>query len=812
MELGLIRQVDIDQEMRGSYLDYAMSVIVARALPDARDGLKPVHRRILYAMYDMGLRPDAPYKKSARIVGEVLGKYHPHGDAAVYDSMVRLAQDFSMRYVLVDGQGNFGSVDGDAPAAMRYTEARLAAPALELLQDIDKETVNFVDNFDGTLKEPEVLPARLPNLLLNGSSGIAVGMATNIPPHNLGEVCETLAYMLDNWTKLDEVSVEELMRFIPGPDFPTGGMIYRRGKDDMDTIRQAYATGRGRIAVQARAHVEEMGRGKSRIVVTELPYQVSKTALAERIAELVREGKLEGITDLRDESDRRGMRLVIELSRNAAPEQVMKELFRQTPLRTTFSVILLALVEGEPRLLSLKKALQIYLEHRLEVVRRRSAFDLARARERAHILEGLLTALKHLDEVIQTIRRSPESETARARLVKTFKLTPVQATAILDMPLRRLAALERRKIEEEYKEKQRLIKELTALLASPKKMRLAVKAELAEIRARYSDPRRSQIVDRAPGAWGAEDMLPDEPVWITIKQSGLVVRTAGRDAPDWGRAFQDAPVACLPASTRDTLYLFTASGQAAAVGVQRVPEGAGAHWGDLASLGKRERVVAAVALPSRADGQAAGEGATLFLATQRGLVKRLAVSALPGAGAARFSVIKLEANDALCCARLTPGDAEIILATAAGQTIRFREEEVRPMGLAAGGVLGVKLGDKDDRVVTMDVAQPRSDLLVVTTTGHAKRTPLSEYPAQGRSGSGVIAVRLAKGATLVGACVVHASDKIALVMAGGSGRVMRAANAPRMGRTAQGERVVALKPKERLIGVMRLFSDLTAES
>ncbi len=798
MELGVVRQVDIDREMQAAYLSYAMSVIVARALPDARDGLKPVHRRVLYAMHELGLgRPDAPYKKSARIVGEVLGKYHPHGDAAVYDSMVRMAQDFSMRYVLVDGQGNFGSIDGDAPAAMRYTEARLAPMAGDLLRDIDKDTVDWLDNFDGTLKEPEVLPALLPNLLVNGAAGIAVGMATSIPPHHLGEVCDALSYMLDHWTRLDDVTIEELMNFIPGPDFPTGGVIYRRADDGSDAIRHAYATGRGRITVQARAHVEEMGRGKSRIVVTELPYQVNKTALSERIADLAREGRLEGITDLRDESDRQGMRLVIELSRNVAPERVMSDLFRQTPLRSTFSLILLALVNGEPRLLSLKKALQVYLEHRLEVVRRRSEHELTRARERAHILEGLLVALKYLDEVVATIRRAPDSDTARDRLMRKFKLSQSQATAILDMPLRRLAALERQRIDDEYKEKRRLIKDLEGLLSSPKKLRAAVKAELAEVKARYSDARRSQIVDRAPGALAVSDLLPDEPVWVTITSSGLVSRRPGREAPELGRAPQDPPLVCIPANARDTLYLFAASGQAAAIGVHRLPEGSGTHWADLMPLGRREQVVAAVALATTAAG-------TLFLATLRAAVKRVTLSDLPGAGGPAFSVIKLDPQDRLGWVQLTPGDAEVILVTAAAQAIRFREDTVRPMGLAAGGVLGVKLNGAADRVVALDVVRPRADLLIVANNGYAKRTPLSEYPTQGRNRVGVVAGRLARGAALVGACVVNADDKVLLVMAGGAGRVLRAAGAPRMGRATQGEVIVTLRPNEQLARVVRL--------
>ena len=458
MEIGTVRQIDIDQEMQGAYLDYAMSVIVSRALPDVRDGLKPVHRRILYAMHDMGLRPDTPYKKSARIVGEVLGKYHPHGDAAVYEAMARMAQDFSLRYMLVDGQGNFGSIDGDSPAAMRYTEARMAHIAEEMLADIDKDTVDFVPNFDDTLTEPAVLPAALPNLLVNGASGIAVGMTTNIPPHNLGEVCDALIYLIDNYKKLDDVTVEDLTRFIQGPDFPTGGVVYRYAGEDgdgdrVDLIRNAYALGRGRLTVQAQVHIEEMSRNRSRIVVTELPYQVNKTRLIERIAELVRDGRIEGITDLRDESDRQGMRICIELTRTVEPREILSQLFKLTPMQTTFGLRMLALVDGEPRLLSLKRVLVHYLEHRQEIITRRSRYLLERAKLRAHILEGLLKALDNIDEVIDIIRRSRTTDTARKNLMKRLKLTEIQAQAILDMPLKRLAALERRKIADEHKEK-----------------------------------------------------------------------------------------------------------------------------------------------------------------------------------------------------------------------------------------------------------------------------------------------------------------------------------------------------------------------
>ena len=492
MEIGLVQKIDIDQEMQQAYLDYAMSVIVSRALPDARDGLKPVHRRILYAMYDMGIRSDTQYKKSARIVGEVLGKYHPHGDMAVYDAMARMAQDFSMRCLLVDGQGNFGSVDGDPPAAMRYTEARLAEPAMQMLADIQKDTVDFESNFDDTLNEPGVLPAALPNLLVNGATGIAVGMSTSVPPHNLGEVVDALRYMLSNWEKMDDFSLETLMRFIQGPDFPTGGIILQGGEEN--ALATAYGSGRGRITLQARAHLEEMERGRNRIIVSELPYMTNKSSLIERIAELVRDERLVGIADLRDESDRQGMRIVIELTKTADPEALLQDLYKYTPMQSTFSIIMLALVDGEPRLLSLKQALRVYLDHRLEVIRRRGEFDLEKARQRAHILEGLRVALKNLDEVIDMIRKSTDADAARIRLVRRYKLTVVQAQAILDMQLRRLAALERKKIEQEYKELQALIQTLAGLLRSPKKMRQVVADELLAVKDAYGDRRRTQII------------------------------------------------------------------------------------------------------------------------------------------------------------------------------------------------------------------------------------------------------------------------------------------------------------------------------
>ncbi len=814
MEIGTVRQVDIGREMQQAYLDYAMSVIVSRALPDVRDGLKPVHRRILYAMHDMGLYPDRPYKKSARIVGEVLGKYHPHGDAAVYDAMARMAQDFAMRYTLVDGQGNFGSVDGDPPAAMRYTEARLAPIAMEMLKDIDKETVDFADNFDGTLQEPVILPASIPNLLINGSSGIAVAMSTNIPPHNLGEVCDALIYMIDHAKKLDEVTVEELMQFIKGPDFPTGGVVYRYqpGQGDgaeTDAIRSAYAVGRGRITVQAKVHIEEMTRNRHRIVVTELPYQTSKNNLIERIAELVREGRLEGITDLRDESDRQGMRLCIELTRTVDPREVLADLFRLTPMQTTFSIIMLALVDGEPRLLSLKRALQHYLDHRREIVTRRSRYELQRAQERAHILEGLLVALANLDEVIAIIRRSRTTDTARKNLRRKFKLTEVQAQAILDMPLRRLAALERKKIEEEYKEKLKLIRQLKSILRSPKKIMGLIKEELQEIKARYADPRRTQIVERAKLELTARDLLPDEEVLVVISREGLLSRRPlDHGIKTSARPAKDPLDKLLVANTRDEMFLFTADGRAVSLPVHQIPEAdipsQGDHFANVTSLWRRHKVAAALALPIAVGKQPSSQAVEgyLFLATRLGKVKRVAMADFLAARGAEFVVMNVDEGDELRWGVITKGDDEVILVTRKGQAIRFSEKDVRPMGLLAGGVMGIKLTE-GDQVVAMDLVQARASLFVVTSAGYGKWTPLTEYPTQGRYGKGVVTANLtSKTGDLVGGCVVKGNDEVILVSAKGATKKLRVRSAPRMGRATRGKTLFSLRKGDSLAGVV----------
>jgi DNA gyrase subunit A len=809
MELGTIRHINIDVEMQASYLDYAMSVIVARALPDVRDGLKPVHRRVLYAMHDLGLSNDKPYKKSARIVGEVLGKYHPHGDVPVYEAMVRMAQDFSLRYPLVDGQGNFGSVDGDNAAAMRYTEARLAAISAEMLADIQKDTVDWVDNFDGTLREPAVLPAALPNLLINGGSGIAVGMSTNIPPHNLNEICDALCYLIDNYHRVEDVTIEDLMRFIPGPDFPTGGVIYRyqhegNGGDTerVDMIAKAYASGRGRIVVQAKAHIEDMSRNRSRIVVTELPYQTNKASLLERIAELVRDGRLEGITDLRDESDRTGMRICIEMTRTVEPREVLGELFKLTPLESTFGVSLLALVDGEPRVLSLKRILQHFLEHRQEVIVRRSKHDLEKARQRAHILEGLLRALDVLDEVIALIRRSRTADTAKGNLMEQFKFTELQAQAILDMQLRRLAALERRKLQDEYRETIALIRELEELLASPEKVLALIKRDLNALKTHYGDARRTQIADRVKGTLTAMDVLPDQEVWITLATDGTLARRVREPitVSELDRLAQDANLALAPAHTRHDLYLFSAKGQATRVPIHQIPEATGVHFADVSGLTRRDRVVSFCTIPiSSADEPVTGY---LLAGTVQGKVKRVALADLVAQAHTNPQIIGMDAGDELVWVDVSAGGGEILLVSASGQAIRFSEEVVRPMGLAAGGVGGIKLQAKDRVVAGQGLdsrSDPQANLAVFTTTGYGKQVPLAEFPLQGRNGQGVVAIKLVERAgEVAGAALVLSGESIVCLLDGAPSRVLAAGDLPRMGRSAQGKAALPLAANDRV--------------
>ncbi len=760
-----VQQINIEQEMRDAFLDYAMSVIVSRALPDARDGLKPVHRRILYAMYDMGLRADTPFKKSARVVGEVLGKYHPHGDGAVYEAMVRMAQDFALRYLLVSGQGNYGSIDGDGPAAMRYTEARMGDIGEEMMVDIGKDTVDFVENFDGSLTEPSVLPSNIPNLLVNGATGIAVGMSTNIPPHNLGEVCDALAFMLDQWDTMDDVTVTDLMRFIKGPDFPTGGLVYRHkdggGEGEDDTLVAAYATGRGKITMRAKCHIEDIGRGKSQIVVSEMPYQTNKTTLIERIASLVRDGRIEGLTDLRDESDRQGMRLVIELQRGVEAGEVLGRLFKLTPLQDTFSIIMLALVNHEPRVLNLKQALKVYLDHRLDIVRRRSEYDLARARDRAHILEGLLKALNKLNKVIETIRKSPDADTARANLMELLKITEIQAQAILDMQLRRLAALESQKIQEEHEEKLNLIAYLEGLLQRPEQMRAVIAEEMRTIKSAYGDKRRTVIVDSTASGYSAADlMMPEERTWVLFTPTGKISRLNGDAGPKVNAYTKEPPRFSLEATTAQIIYLFTADGRCATIPVQQLPEAQqeaseGVPFHDLCGLSSSDEVVAVLSLPGNLE-----EG-YIFMATENGDVKRIRTSDLPGMTANVFVIMNVGEDNRLIAVMPTDGEREIMLTTNQAQAIRFREDEVRPTGLPAGGMRGIKIAGQRNRVVSANIVQPDGYVFTITDDGVAKISKMEDYPVQGRAGGGVIGMRLPKSSReLAASAVGNLDDKL----------------------------------------------------
>ncbi len=813
MEVGVVRAVDIEQQMQEAYLDYAMSVIVSRALPDVRDGLKPVHRRILYAMRDLGLRSDQSYKKSARIVGEVLGKYHPHGDAAVYDAMVRMAQAFSMRAPLVDGQGNFGSIDGDPAAAMRYTEARLAEIADEIMADIEQNTVDFVDNFDGSLVEPEVLPARMPNFLVNGASGIAVGMATSVPPHNLGEVCDALLFMLEGMLKNEEVSVEDLLQFVKGPDFPTGGIIYRyqkskgKGDDLNDRIGSAYAVGRGRVTVQAKVHVEEMSRNRHRLVITELPYQTNKANLVEKIADLARDGKIEGIIDLRDESDRQGMRLVIELSRNVKPKTVLKKLFKMTTLQGTFSINMLALVDGEPRLLPLKRALSLFIEHRQAIITRRSQYQLEQAKHRAHILEGLRVALSQLDEVIDIIRRSRSTESARKNLRQKLDLTELQARAILDMPLRRLVALERKKIETEYKELLKQIKYLEELLQTPKKLLKVITEELTEIREKYATPRRTLIVDEATKGdmlMTARDLVPDEAVIVCVSQSGQVCRWPAEERLSPARGQQNDPISvAVSAKTRDTLYLFKADGQVVISPLHQIPKGQGPGDGlNLVEFSAGDApAVAGLSLSTDQD-----LSGYLCLVSRGGRVKRISLSDLVEIRGKEATVMGLDKGDELLTAFLTPGGGEVILVSNEGQAIRFAEEDVRAMGLTAAGVWGMKLGKKGE-IVGAGPVKDGAALLVATDQGIGKTTELAEYPSQGRYGQGVIAMGLNKeDGQIIAAAVVEESERVMMLSAKKNNKTLYGKSLPQAARAQTGELLMAIRGRDRLVGLVVLES------
>ncbi len=793
--LGVVRPINIDDEMRGSYLDYAMSVIVSRALPDARDGLKPVQRRILYAMHDMGIRAGTPYKKSARIVGEVLGKYHPHGDSAVYDAMARLAQDFSLRYPLVDGQGNFGSVDGDGPAAMRYTEARMARIAESLLADIEKETIDWNDNFDGSLQEPSVLPALLPNLLLNGSSGIAVGMATNIPPHNLGELVDAIAYLIDRWAEADDVTVDELMQFIHGPDFPTGGLLLGR-----EEIRLAYGTGKGRLIMRAQSRIEELGSGRHRIVVTEIPYQLNKSTILERIAELVRDGRIPDISDLRDESDRKGMHIVIELKRGAAPRKVLNQLFKYTPLQSTFGVNMLALVDGEPRLLSLKRALQHYVDHRIEVITRRTAYLLRVARERAHILEGLRIALEFLDEVIHIIRTADSAEDAKGKLIARFNLSEKQTQAILDMQLRRLAALERQKIEDEYQALLGQIAFYEALLADPARILGVIKDEVLGLKEKFADARRTEIVPEAAEGFSEEDLIRQEAVLISVTQSSYIKRTplaayraqrrGGRGVQGMRTKAEDEVVDLLSAHTLDHVLFFTNRGRVYGQRVFALPEaardGRGLPIVNFLNLTAEERVTTALVVPDFAEAE------YVTLLTRRGRIKRMKLSEFSDVRPSGIIAMNLGPGDELGWARATFGKQDFIIVTTGGKALRFTEDAVRATGRTAAGVLAIGLR-ADDSVATFDVVEPDGDLLIITQNGYGKRTPLAEYPSHGRHTGGQWTLdhrRLDETGRITAARVVQVQDQVTIITANGVALRTPVAAISQMSRATRGVRIV----------------------
>ncbi|MBI9045152.1 MAG: DNA gyrase subunit A [Anaerolineaceae bacterium] len=806
METGQIQSVDINKEMKTAYIDYAMSVIVARALPDVRDGLKPVHRRILYAMHDMGIRASSGYKKSARIVGEVLGKYHPHGDQAVYEAMAR---DFSLRYMLVDGQGNFGSVDGDSPAAMRYTEARMAKLAEELLVDIDKETVDFIDNFDASLQEPSVMPARLPNLLLNGTSGIAVGMATNIPPHNLGELIGAIDYIIENYDHYDDITVEDLMKFLTGPDFPTGGILL-----GAENIRQAYSTGRGRLVVRGVANIEERSNGRFAILITEIPYQVNKSALIERIAALVRSGKIDGISDLRDESDRSGMSIVVELKRGAQPKKILNMLYKYTTLQSTFGMRLLALVNGEPRVLSLKRALQHYIEHRKEVIERRSEYELRKAKHRAHVLDGYMIALANLDDVIKTIRESPDVEQAKERLMTRFRLSDIQAQAILDMQLRRLAALERMKIEDEHKEIMAKIAYLEDLLSSPRKVLSIIQVDLKEIKEKFGDERRTRIAPDVSEDFSEEDLVVDEPVLISITEKGYIKRVSTKAYRTLGRGRkgvtgqnvkdEDEIMTMIHARTLHTVLFFSDQGKVYSEKVYQIPEANRTAKGvpivNVLAVSSGENITAIVSVVDFKDSN------FCTLATERGRIKRVKVSEFSHVRPSGLIAINLEDGDKLGWVRMTSGQDDIILVTRKGQALRMVESAVRSMGRQAAGVRGIRLR-KDDLVASLEVVEPNGYLLVVTENGYGKRSDLKVYSPKGRATGGVRTINpehLPVLGPVVAARVVQDDDEITFISSAGIVLRLKVKSIRPSGRATRGVRLMDMGAGDTIASLARI--------
>lgn len=816
-----IRPVKIDEEMRGAYLDYAMSVIVSRALPDARDGLKPVHRRILYAMHEMGIRAGSAHRKSARIVGEVLGKFHPHSDTAVYDAMARMAQDFSLRYMLVDGQGNFGSVDGDPPAAMRYTEARMSRLAEEMLRDIESETVDFTANFDGSLEEPIVLPANMPNLLINGSSGIAVGMATNIPPHNLVEISQAVNYLIDMMINHEDdnfndavrdVSVDDLMQFVKGPDFPTGAFM---GGDE---LKEVYATGKGRIVMRAKMHVEEMPNERYRIVATEIPYQVNKANTLERMAALANEGKLGAINSLRDESDRTGMRIVIELRHGAQPAMVINRLFKYTQLQTTFGVQMLALVEQQPRLLSLKRLLTIWIDHRREIIERRSRYELGKARARAHILEGLLKAITNIDRVIEIIRAAESAQAAQEALMSSFDLSDTQARAILDLQLRRLAALERLELEKEYQEVSDRIAYLEDLLAHPRKILTLIRDDLNELSTKYGDERRTQYDPTISVDFDESDLVRDEEVLVSLTQRGYVKRTpskiyraqrrGGKGAMGMATRDEDVVEHLFRANSLDHLLFFSNKGKVYSLRTYQLPEykraGRGVLIESILPTGPMERVTAISAIESYED-----LDGYFIMCTVHGMIKRVSVKDFESVRPSGLIAMSLDTDDYLGWVRYTTGDDEVILVTKQGQSIRFHETDVRVMGRTAAGVRAIRFADKD-MLSGMDVIrgdQQKGDLLIVTELGFTKRTALGEFRRQGRYGSGIRAIArdMTKTGDVVGARVVI-DETVDLTVITRHGLSLRTGveDISTYGRTARGVKLMNLDKEDRIVSVALL--------
>ncbi|MFA7227789.1 MAG: DNA gyrase subunit A [Melioribacteraceae bacterium] len=797
--------VTLEEEMKSSYIDYAMSVIVARALPDVRDGLKPVHRRVLFGMHELGVPHNKPYKKSARIVGEVLGKYHPHGDTAVYDSMVRMVQDFSLRYPLVDGQGNFGSVDGDSPAAMRYTEARLARIADEMLRDLDKNTVSFAANFDESLQEPTVLPSYLPNLLVNGASGIAVGMATNIPPHNLGEIVDGLVTIIDK----PKTTPEELIKIVKAPDFPTGGIIY-----GYDGVREALLTGRGRIVIRAKANVETLKNDRENIIITEIPYQVNKASLIEKIADLVREGKVEGISNIRDESDRDGMRIVIELKRDGQPAVTLNQLFKHTQMQVTFGVIMLALVNGQPKVLTLQQMMQYFLDHRMDVLIKRTQFDLDAAERRAHILEGYIIALDNIDAVIQTIKKSKDTETAKANLMKKFKLSEIQAKAILDMRLQRLTGLERQKIEDEYKETLKFIEKLKGILTNEKKRWQIIREELLILKEKYADERRTKI-EMQLKEFKLEDIIAEEDVVVTISHAGFIKRfpvsgyrrqgRGGKGVTGAGTREEDFIEHMFVASTHHYIMFFTDRGKCYWLKVHEIPEGGRATKGrsilNLIEKDKEENITAFVSVKEFTDDK------YIVMATEQGTVKKTVLSAYSNIRKGGIIGINLSSNDRLIEAKLSEGNNDIVIGTRDGMAIRFNEKDVRDMGRTATGVRGIKLAKKDV-VIGMLVIKNATTLMVVTEKGFGKRSEIEDYRITKRGGKGVITVKTSdRNGKLIAMKEVNDADELVIITTGGM-VIRQAVHELRvMGRNTQGVRLIRLNEGDDIADIARVIPE-----